>query len=449
MLGLVTYTSILLGLLVGTWIRPAVGLAAVLSLYGLKQWGQSSTALLSEYRQFTNYAVFALCIIGVVRAAGRRGCVVCGLSTSAWLVLVLYLYALLSIIWAPDLATSLDQWVITAPYILTITLLAPLLIDDLDDARKAFLATAFAGAALCLLALLFGHWGDRGLVLFGHEALQDDYNIYKYETNPLALSTLAGTVFVIASLSLSRPNGLLMRLFALVCIPSSLVVILKSGSRGQLVASILSVLVALPISFKPRDGRSVAGLTAAAGSILGLVCLGISFVDFTSGRWSNDRASQDLAGRFEMAQRLLGASTSHFLTTVFGLGNSSSFKVVGIYPHITGLEVLAEEGLVGALLYAAVLYLAFRSVRRISRQPELSAGGRNALAILTALFVFELVLSWKQGSLLFSVYVFAYAILLSRLESPSPSPSAASSLAAARADANEGALARPFPNLLP
>jgi hypothetical protein len=43
---------------------------------------------------------------------------------------------------------------------------------------------------------------------------------------------------------------------------------------------------------------------------------------------------------------------------------------------------------------------------------------RSALATLSGLFVFELILSWKQGSLLFSVYVFAYAIMLGRLESP-------------------------------
>jgi hypothetical protein len=34
------------------------------------------------------------------------------------------------------------------------------------------------------------------------------------------------------------------------------------------------------------------------------------------------------------------------------------------------------------------------------------------------LFVFEFILSWKQGSLLSSVYVFAYAIMLGRLEGP-------------------------------
>ena len=117
-----------------------------------------------------------------------------------------------------------------------------------------------------------------------------------------------------------------------------------------------------------------------------------------------------------MAQALLGASTSGLFTATFGLGNSSAFQVIGIYPHITALEVLAEEGVVGAALYFTIIFLAFRSIKRMAGQPELSDSKRNALAILSGLFVFELILSWKQGSLLFSVYVFAYAIALARLE---------------------------------
>jgi len=35
---------------------------------------------------------------------------------------------------------------------------------------------------------------------------------------------------------------------------------------------------------------------------------------------------------------------------------------------------------------------------------------------LVGLFVFELVLSWKQGTLLSSVYVFAYSIMLGRID---------------------------------
>jgi len=405
----------LLALLVGTWRRPAVGVAAVLCLYGLKQWGQSSTQLFSQYREVANFAVFVICLLGVLRAAARRSCVFCHPPATAWLVLAMYVYAFVSILWAPDTRTSLEQWIQSAPYLVTIPLLAPLLVEDPEDLRAAFRATALAGASLCILALAFGHWGDRGLVLFGHQAYQDDFNLYRYETNPLALSTMAGTVFLICTLSLGRASGILMRLLALATIPVALIVILKSGSRGQLVATGLGVLAALPIAFKPKDGKSVGTLIAVGAVVLLLVWLGASFVNLTGSRWTNTQgASEDVAGRVSMAQTLLGASTSHLWTTLFGLGNSSAFQVVGYYPHITALEVLAEEGVVGTVIYFAILIAALLSIKRASSF-ALSDSQRCGLAVVAGLFVFELVISWKQGSLLFSAYVFAYAIMLSRL----------------------------------
>jgi hypothetical protein len=415
MLGLITYSSILLALLLGTWWRPAIGLGAVLCLYGLKQWGQSSTALFAEYRQVTNYAVFAICLLGVIRASRKRSCVLCVMPATAKLIGILYLYAFLTISWAPDPWTSLDQWIGSAPYLITITLLAPLLLTELDDTRTAFIATALAGASICALAVIFGHWGDRGLVVFGHGSYQDDLNIYRYQTNPLALSTMAGTVFLVCALSLSRPNRIAMRLFAISSIPFALAVILKSGSRGQLIASGVALFVSLPITFRIRNAKSIAALVFIAVLIAGLGWWGATLVNVDSSRWSDARTTQDVAGRFAMAHTLLGKSTSDFFTALFGLGNSSAFQILGIYPHITGLEVLAEEGFFGAAIYFSILYLAARSVKRLI-DIELSDSQRSALAMLTGLFVFEFILSWKQGSLLFSVYVFAYAIVLARLE---------------------------------
>jgi hypothetical protein len=146
-------------------------------------------------------------------------------------------------------------------------------------------------------------------------------------------------------------------------------------------------------------------------------------VDVDNSRWSEVRTSQDVAGRFAMARTLLGASTSDFFTALFGLGNSSAFHVLGIYPHITGLEILAEEGIFGGAIYFGILVFAMRSAKRMIGAP-LSDSQRNGAAILIGLFVFELILSWKQGSLLFSVYVFAYAIALARLAGPQHEPAA-------------------------
>src|ERR1700722_18367569 len=98
MFGLVTYSLVLLALVIGVWQRPAVGVAAVLCLYGLKQWGQSSTALFSAHREFTNFAVFFIALFGLVRAAQKRSCIFCRVPMTSVLIIALYIYAAISVI---------------------------------------------------------------------------------------------------------------------------------------------------------------------------------------------------------------------------------------------------------------------------------------------------------------------------------------------------------------
>lgn len=180
-----------------------------------------------------------------------------------------------------------------------------------------------------------------------------------------------------------------------------------------------------------------------AGIVVGLGSWATSIVDIDSDRWSGTRSSTDVVGRFANAQILLHESSAHIFTTIFGLGNSSSFQILGIYPHIASLEILAEEGFVGALLYIAIICLSLRSIKRLASRTDLDDSGRNVLGILAGLFIFELVLSWKQGTLLSSVYVFLYAIILARLEETS-----ASTLSVSKQAIASPSMPR-FPNLIP
>jgi hypothetical protein len=395
-------------LAVGTWWRPSIGLAAVLCLYGLKQWGQSTTEFLADYRQITNYAVGVIALIGVALAASRRSCIFCQLPGSVSLIWILYAYAFMSIAWAPDTLGSLQQWGIQGPYIATVVLLAPLLLSTVQDVRTAFLATAITGATICGLALLFGNWGFRGLILYG--------DVTETETNPLALASMAGTVLVIAGLSLIRPNIVPIRVFALACIPVALAVILKSGSRGQLLASGMGLVAAWPIAVRLKDMRSFGALLVAATLLIGLGWWAYTLVDIDTNRWSSIDSNDAVLGRLALARALLSIAASHPLTMLFGLGNSSAITLLSIYPHITGIEVLAEEGLLGAVIYISIIILTFRSVSRVVRTLGERQRERHAVAMLVGLFVFELVLSWKQGTLLSSVYVFAYSIMLGRID---------------------------------
>jgi hypothetical protein len=415
-LGLITCCAILLTLIVGTWRRPAVGVAAVLCLYGLKQWGQSSTLFFAEYRQVINFAVFGIALLGLVRAARRRSCVFCQMPGIGMVVLALYAYALTSILWSLDVDAALGQWQASGPYVITVALLAPLLIDDFADANVALTWTALVGATICVLALAFGDWGARGLLLYGHDVGYSADSFYEFETNPLAMSSMAGTVVVIAAAWLARRDSGVLRILAALCIAAGLAVILRTGSRGQLISTAAALVVTLPIAFRLRDARSFAALLVVGIVVAALAWWATSLVQIDVSRWDASRTTSDVAGRFENALILLRTAAANVRSLLFGLGNSSAFRVLGIYPHITGFEVLAEEGLVGAALYVAFLVLAIRSMRRIIAQPDSTGLSRSVLAVLAGLFVFEFLVSSKQGSLLISVYPFAYAIILARLE---------------------------------
>lgn len=409
MLGLLTYLGLLAALVMGALRRPAVGLAGVLCLYGLKQWGQTTTTFFAEYRQTTNIVVGVVVLVGVIRLAAKRSCVFCQLPTVALLIFALYLYALTSTIWAVDSGSSLDEWANQGPYIITIAILAPLLVGDLADIRDAFRWTVCVGGAICFLVLIFGTWGFRGLALYsGADAT---------ETNPLALATLGGTVMLASSMFILESRPALLRVIAAACIPIALAIVWRSGSRGQLIAILPSFVVASAIGFRLNNVRSVAALILMTSLVVALGWWASTLIDFNASRWTGtDQATEDVQGRIDMAQTLLHAAFAHPATMLFGIGNSSSFDVVGIYPHITILEVIAEEGIPGTILYLAILVLAVRSIRRILGTLGEDRVARRTVAMLAALFCFELILSWKQGSLLSSAYVFGYAIILGRIE---------------------------------
>jgi O-antigen ligase len=396
-------------LAVATVLRPAVGLAGILCLFGLKQWGQSTTAIFSEYREVTNLAVGVLVVVGVIRLAFKRSCIFCRLPASALLVAALYLYAFTTTAWAVNSETSLIEWATLSPYIVTIAILAPLLINDTSELRTAFLWTVFIGGAICFLDLVFGNWGYRGLLLYtaGDQT----------ETTPLSLATMGGTVMLASSIFMLDKRRFMLRVIAAGCIPLALAIVLRSGSRGQLLALIPAFAVAGSIVFRLNSARSLAALLLASGVLIGLGWWASTLIDINTSRWTGaELANQDIHDRLDMASSLLKAALAHPATILFGIGNSSSYEILGIYPHITILEVIAEEGIPGTILYLAILLSAVRSIRRISRSLGDDAEARGTLAILAALFCFELILSWKQGTLLSSYYVFAYAIILGRLE---------------------------------
>jgi hypothetical protein len=407
---LLSYALLLGALVIGTLFRPAVAVAGVICLFGLKQWGQVAHPFLLGHPLFSNYAIGILVLVGVALRLAAGHCPWCDAPRAWWSALALYAYALLSLLWTPRLDLVQPVWEQVYPYIVTAVLLAPMLMPSTSAVRTALRWSVGVGAALLLLLLLFGDWGYRGLMIGTSDP--------ELEANPLALAGLAGAVATVATfLRLGLPRSLdwLLRMAVIVlCV----VVIVRSGSRGQLVATVLAILALLPLGFRLGEWRGITAMVVALAVLAGGLAWALAeYVQWFDLRWTESLVREDAEGRLEMAMALLDRWAESPVSVLFGLGNSASFdpRIIGFYSHVVPIEVLGELGLVGLSIYLLMLWQAASSLLAAIRLAGDDVQARGLAAAAGAGLLFFFLLTLKEGSLIGSVFFFLYVSMVGRL----------------------------------
>lgn len=411
-IGLVAYGIICLSLLVASWKYPAVALAGVLCMFGLEQWGQATTRFFAQHQTVTNLIIGGILVSALMMQSIRRGfALVADYPVVGWLTLALFVYAFASTQWAPRPDLSANLWSSRWPYIITVVLLSPLLITEPRDLRAANAALVLAGGLLAVLLLLFVKWESRRIVL------ENDFG------NPLAIAAMAGMVVLIIILADPWPESKMWFPMKWTLVALSLALIVRSGSRGQLLGVLLSCVICWPISRGLRNVKQFAVLS------LVIIFLGVA-VNWTMqefwgeeisggrGRWSGRSAEKDISERLANAVMMVRLAAASPETLLFGLGNSAAYdpRILGYYPHFLPLEILAEEGIIGFGLYGMILscgaFAGYRSWRLLTA----SGGDQRLLGGLSSLFLFAVILSLKQGNLLGNLDPFMLAIILGRYE---------------------------------
>lgn len=410
MLGLVVYVGIFGLLAAGTLWRPAVGLAAALCMFVIEQWGQTKVAFVASHGTLTNYLFGSIVLLGVVsqflRGKGIRpvnGPVhVC--------VILLYLYSAASLIWTPASAAAVEAWDHNLPYAVLLLVLAPMLVQSIEDARDGLFATRAVGGLLALCFALF--------VDYGYRSIESEIVTASDLKVPLALAQFGGYLFIISCLLAKRTPFNLIFSLGLMVLGGMLV--MNSGSRGQLLSMILCAGTFWMIS-RSRSARQrnlfliVGGTLSALAAYLAFTELSQFFYSTQTGRWTVDSVEGAYGGRMASASVLLERYWSGGpLTILFGLGTSASFApdIVGFYPHIVPAEILGELGLVGAALFIAIVWRTASLTLKILDTQDPSSEDRRITTVVAALFAFDLLLSMKQGSLLTGIDLFLFAILL-------------------------------------
>jgi hypothetical protein len=367
---------------------PGAACGYVLAGTALEQCAQAFVPMANAQDTLCNYLTAGAVTVGLVSCIIQDRATLRLRSSSLW-VLGLLGYCYLTAAWSIFPGTTVTTLNRSVPYLATFVGMAPLLVRSGRDLRHCLTALLFSSLVALALLLLFAEWGSRGVLMPGKG----------WETNPLALAEAAGCLLIVTAFTPLRSKlspTLRYALLALAVVVTALV-FLRTASRGQVVASIAATVL---FSLRQRGGGWLI-LSIGIGSLV-LLALLPDEVARNAQRWDPEQMGEAVdRGRIHEVDKLLTFwSHSNVLHQILGLGHAAAQdpRLLGNYPHVIPAEVLAEEGIFGAVLFAVTILVGssahFRGLRAAAPDTQ------QVLAATAALFTFEFVLIWKQGSLL-------------------------------------------------
>lgn len=411
MITIIIYSLVVLFFSAGIFKYPSISLAAIFLMFGFEQWAQSSNAFFVLHNTLTNYIVGALVVVSILVKIVKQESVFKNYPAVGWLVILLFVYAFLSIAWVSTPDISYGLWRLNFPYLVIILFLSPFLFSEVEDISKALNAMVVVGTLLILLLLFNSNWTYRGVELIGAGGR-------KLMGNPLAVAEMGGYVMLAAAFKGGRgPLGLWRWLkWCIMAVGMALAV--KSGSRGQFLGMVIAFFAFYPFAGYKQSFGSYLMLVTGFFVFGGLGFWVFEMFAATGGaRWEATLVEHDVVGRWSGAIKLLQEWYASPGTMLFGLGNSASYdpKILGIYPHIVPLEILGEEGLIGFALFCLIIVLTLRNIIDTVFRLNIDQQQKCVVMAISAISFFLFILCFKQGNMLGSLPFFATTIYLGKL----------------------------------
>ena len=387
--------------------NPGIALGLVWCLYAMEQVLQAGLPFFVAHGSLINLSIFGVSCIAFTMVIIRTK-MLGGIRFPRPVIWMLFLFGLMTIstVWAPKPGNSLNRLKEAAPYIAQFIFIAPICAVDrnqLDKAIKVLIYFGFfvlVGLSLCPII-------NRGIVL-------DDGGAHgqRIDANPLAVAGFAGYVILAAVFKVYGMKKKQGRVFLahVAIIILGLLVMARSGSRGQVVACIISLVVWLPVTARVAAKRSsILAMVAVLLVAIGLYYFVSNGAD--AARWQSHQLQDHAVGRLDSAFRLLQIwRDAGPVYWVVGLGTSAAWDTIGGYPHIVPLEVIAEEGLLGFVFFSAFCLTVVSGSYSVIRRDGLDAASRVNLGLVVAMFTFQFALSFKQGSLVGSQPLFCFGL---------------------------------------
>ena len=404
------FCALLVGLFVLSMRWPHYALVVAWAMNGIDQLGMVSHPFLAQRGYLTNIIIGFIVGLAFVRSLFYRESVPWHNKMISVSLFALVVYSLISLVWSPMQGKGWFEWRSGAHAWCILVALLPLIVTKSERLLQAI--ELFYPVALLLISIfIFGiEWGRRGMMVDSNTS-----------TTPLALAELGGYLVIVSGLLTSK------RSTVWTCVRAGgfvlgLMIAAKTGSRGQFFASVIAILMCLPLT--TSFSRLITPRNLLVGSLLMLVG-GVAVQRVVAGeselnqsRFEQDTMSDSYGLRLEMSQQLLSVALREPKSTIFGLGNSASFhhEIIGIYPHIIAVEVLGEEGVVGALMFCSLLWFTVVGVFQLAVRENRTETESTLLAILVAFIVFHFFIACKQGSLIRSPNFWSAFLLFERFQ---------------------------------
>ena len=398
-----------------TW---ALVLAAL--MFGIEQSLQTSSPIFLDKSWLANVSVGVACLLSVLRVLVTKPGSLRGYFTPMLLgVLVLYGWWLVTLAWTPSLEGALDILSKNFPYFGLFVILAPILLNDIEDVSKFGRALLYSGILVMLTLVLnpeFGTWSGRmGLIVGG-----------KIITSPLAIGELGGTLIILASLLRTGPAPALLLIARIAAFILGAILALQSGSRGQLIFAVIIAVGFIPVS------KRVKSIPAFIGSALAIAFMGVMVMllanqilyGFALERWGAGQLDSGFQGRLANATDLLSAFVRNPVAWILGLGANAFRSLSAVtakdeYPHNVPVEVLCELGIPMALLFGSLIVLGIRDFMSLFRRFAADEERRVGLAVLLSMATYQFLLCNKQSNLWGNCMLFFFLLLISRLRARS------------------------------
>lgn len=385
--------------------RPYWALVPIALMFAMEQLLQSYFTFLQSNRALFNYLVGLLGIVALLQRMMRQEPVIRDLknptSFAVYSVVVMWMVAML---YAPYAAAESNSLIHNIPYMVVLLVIMPLLVLDLEECRRIFVGMMLVGMIMAVLILVNPSTSyytgrltlDVGMTMAGESAVG----------SPLPTAEMGGMVAMIAALIVPKQKQALFTLLRVGAFIFGMGLAIGSGSRGQVLASAIAGIMFYPLARRLNNPRrfilSALGLLVVMGGVYATFKLFVG--EQNRERWDIGLMIRDIALRFDMCVVYLQAwieSPAHWL---FGLG-TNAWQGIGAssygvdYVHNVFVEVLCEQGLVGASLFVAATVLTIRAGLTMWAIHRDDPALRSAAAIFLAICAFALFNALKQGSI--------------------------------------------------